>query len=49
MTTRFIKSKIDKYIQLYSQYAANEREIYRSILSAGSLYPHKLHIHLFLY
>jgi hypothetical protein len=31
MATRFIKPKIDKYIQLYSQYAANERGIYGSI------------------
>ena len=34
MTTRFIKPNIDQYIQLYSQYAANERRIYGSILTA---------------
>jgi len=31
MATRFIKPKIDKYIQLYSHYAANEKGIYGSI------------------
>ena len=41
MATRFIKPKIDKYIQLFSQYAANDRGIYGSILSAvmGSNIP----------
>jgi len=31
MTTRFIKPKIDKYIQLYSEYAKNEGVLYSSI------------------
>jgi len=41
MSTRFIKPKIDKYIQLHSRYSKNESGIYGSITSAviGSTIP----------
>ena len=31
MTTRFIRPKIDKYIQLYSEYAKNKGTLYSSV------------------
>ena len=31
MATRFIKPKIDKYIQLYSEYAKQEGALYSSV------------------
>ena len=33
MATRFVKAKVDKYIQLYSEYANHQGPLYSSVSS----------------
>jgi len=39
MATRFIKPKIDKFIQLYSEYAQHQGPLYNSVLSVRITNP----------